>query len=306
MLNRLYLRIHFSPNRTAGTTAMDSDGYDSQPDADERSTVTDESDPSSDGESKYSSSASFVCDSDAEGDGDTVHHTPGNTVGGGCLTAQHFSVDIWRRILTAAAASDRLRRLLSSLGSSSRACRDLLLQQLPFSLSVSEHELIECRAVFPNVASLRVRGGVVWSNLCGIPCLRLVGGGGGVSPATPANPLVDVTSLTLRDWEGDLEFLRCMPRLEKLRIRGLQSSPSMLPVASLKSLQYLRCEKMLAQDVCALGDVELPSECILKVKSLKPVSETCGFHTWGAPATVLRDLSCRLHFSASSWKGWNP
>jgi hypothetical protein len=80
----------------------------------------------------------------------------------------------------------------------------------------------------------------------------------------------------------------------------------MLPVASLKSLQYLRCEKMLAQDVCALGDVELPSECILKVKSLKPVSETCGFHTWGAPATVLRHLSCRLHFSASSWKGWNP
>ena len=73
MLNRLYLRIHFSPNRTAGTTAMDSDGYDSQPDADERSTITDESDPSSDGESKYSSSASFVCDSDAEGDGDTVH-----------------------------------------------------------------------------------------------------------------------------------------------------------------------------------------------------------------------------------------
>jgi len=265
MLNRLYLRIHFSPNRTAGTTAMDSDGYDSQPDADERSTVTDESYPSSDGESKYSSSASFVCDSDAEGDGDTVHHTPGNT-GGGCLTAQHFSVDIWRRILTAAAASDRLRRLLSSLGSSSRACRDLLLQQLPFSLSVSEHELIECRAVFPNVASLRVRGGVVWSNLCGIPCLRLVGGGGGVSPATPANPLVDVTSLTLRDWEGDLEFLRCMPRLEKLRIRGLQSSPSMLPIASLKSLQYLRCEKMLAQDVFALGDVELPTECILKVK----------------------------------------
>ena len=48
----------------------------------------------------------------------------------------------------------------------------------------------------------------------------------------------------------------------------------MLLHASLTSLKYLRCEKMPAEDVFALGDFELPMECILKVKSLKPVSET--------------------------------
>jgi hypothetical protein len=245
-----------------------------------------------------------------------VHDTTGNTFGGGRLTAQHFSVDIWRRILTAAAAPDRLRRLLKTWGSSSRACRELLLQQVPFSLSVHEDELIECLAVFLNIASLRVRGGVVLNNLRGIRCLRLVGGGV-VSPTTPEDPLLDVMSLTLRDWEGDLEFLRFMPGLVKLRIRGVLRRPSMLPIASLTSLRYLRCEKMYAEDVFALGDVELPSECILKATSLKPVSETTwgvsethGFRSRGTPATVLRDLSDRIDynrgFNRFSWFGWNP
>ena len=67
---------------------------------------------------------------------------------------------------------------------------------------------------------------------------------------------------------------------------------------------------MLAQDVLALGNVELPLECILKVKSF--ISDTRGFmdnfHSRGTPAAVLRDLARRLHFSAFklSWFGWNP
>ena len=94
---------------------MDSDGYDSQPDGDDRSTITDESDPSSDGESKYSSSASFVCDSDAEGDGDPVHHTPGKhrrwrMFDGATLLRRYLEADPHRRssVRSATALADNL------------------------------------------------------------------------------------------------------------------------------------------------------------------------------------------------------
>ena len=158
---------------------------------------------------------------------------------------------------------------------------------LPFSLTVFDVDVSHCRALFPTIARLTVKGDVDFSVLDNIPTLHLFGG---IWPA-PYTRLACVMSLTLTDWWSDLEFLRTMPGLQTLEILGLTTNASTLPIASLESLRYLRCEDMLPEGVLAL---ELPLECILDVDNLLPPSQTFGCTFSGPWAQVVEDLASQL------------
>ena len=160
---------------------------------------------------------------------------------------------------------------------------------LPFSLAVSDDDVSHCRARFPTIARLTVKGDVDFSVLDNIPTLHLYGG---IWPSpAPYTRLACVTSLTLTDWWCDLEFVRTMPGLQTLEILGLTTNASTLPIASLESLRYLRCEGMRPEGVLAL---ELPLQCILAVDSLLPPSQTFGCTFCGPWAQVVEDLASQL------------
>jgi hypothetical protein len=194
---------------------------------------------------------------------------------------------LWGPILAAAGGDDAARQLLLGLGSSSRRHRGLVRRLLPFSLAVFDDDLSHCRALFPKIARLTVKGDVDFSVLDNIPTLHLLGG---IWPA-PYTRLASVTSLTLTDWWSDLQFLREMPGLQTLQILGLTTTASTAPIASLERLRYLRCEGMMAEGVLALGVVGLPFECILEVDNLLPLSQTRDCTSCGPWAMILRDLA---------------
>ncbi len=83
---------------------------------------------------------------------------------------------LWGQILAAAGGDDAARQLLLGLGSSSRRYRGLVRRLLPFSLAVFDDDLSHCRALFPKIARLTVRGDVDFSVLDNIPTLHLFGG----------------------------------------------------------------------------------------------------------------------------------
>ncbi len=62
-------------------------------------------------------------------------------------------------------------------------------------------------------------------------------------------------------------------------------------------MRYLRCEEVRADDVLALGYVELLWKCILTVKSLEPSSETRNCDFKGPWAEVLRWLARQMEES---------
>ena len=194
---------------------------------------------------------------------------------------------LWGPILAAAGGDDAARQLLLGLGSSSRRHRGLVRRLLPFSLAVFDEDVSHCRALFPKIARLTVKGDVDFSVLDNIPTLHLLGG---IWPA-PCTRLASVTSLTLTDWWSDLQFLREMPGLQTLQILGLTTNASTLPIASLERLRYLRCEGMMAEGVLALGDLGLPLDCVLEVDNLLPLSQTRDCTSCGPWAMILRDLA---------------
>ena len=71
------------------------------------------------------------------------------------------------RILAAAGGNVALRPVLLSLGSSSRHFRGLVLRLLPFRLRVMDDEVSQCRASFPKIARLTVKGDVYLANFKG-------------------------------------------------------------------------------------------------------------------------------------------
>ena len=99
---------------------------------------------------------------------------------------------LWGPILAAAGGDDAARQLLLGLGSSSRRHRGLVRRLLPFSLAVFDDDVSHCRALFPKIARLTVKGDVDFSVLDNIPTLHLFGG---IWPA-PYTRLASVTSLT--------------------------------------------------------------------------------------------------------------
>jgi hypothetical protein len=211
----------------------------------------------------------------------------------------------WGPILAAAGGDDAARQLLLGLGSSSRRHRGLVRRLLPFSLTVFDEDVSHCRALFPKIARLTVKGDVEFSVLDNIPTLHLLGG---IWPA-PYTRLASVTSLTLTDWWSDLQFLREMPGLQTLQILGLTTTASTAPIASLERLRYLRCEGMMAEGVLAprLGDSGLPFECILEVDNLLPLSQTRDCTFCGPWAMILRDLASGMadnDFEDTHWGGY--
>ncbi len=206
-------------------------------------------------------------------------------------------------ILAAAGGNVAPRPVLLSLGSSSRHFRGLVLRLLPFRLRVMDDEVSQCRGSFPKIARLTVKGDVDFSVLGNIRLLRFFGG-----IDSCIHPLECVTSLTLRDWWSDLRCLWNMPRLERLKIMGLTTNPSTLPIAGLKCLRYLRCEEMLAEGVLALarGDLELPSECILTVDNLMPISQTRDCEFSGPWAQVVRDLADQMASNVAYEEAYGP